>query len=80
MYHLNSSFLISEKQFSDIRKINQNYKIMRLTKDEKEKLFELLDVMTDRCPSVRLDMLLGDAYLRAYWSMFKKLRVEVRGY
>lgn len=53
---------------------------MRLTKDEKEKLFELLDVMTDRCPSVRLDMLLGDDYLRAYWSVFKKLRSELKGY
>lgn len=46
---------------------------MRLTKDEKEKLFELLDVMTDRCP-------LGDDYLRAFWSIFKKLRLELKGY
>lgn len=53
---------------------------MRLTKDEKEKLFELLDVMTDRCPSVRLDMLLGDDYLLTYWSIFKKLRLELKGY
>lgn len=53
---------------------------MRLTKDEKEKLFELLDVMTDRCPYVRLDMLLGDDYLRACWSMFKKLRLELKGF
>lgn len=53
---------------------------MRLTEDEKEKLFELLDVMTDRCPSVRLDMLLGDDYLQAYWSIFKKLRLELRGF
>ena len=53
---------------------------MRLTKDEKEKLFELLDVMTDRCPSVGIDMLLGDDYLRAFWSMFKKLRFELKGY
>ena len=53
---------------------------MRMTKDEKEKLFELLDVMTDRCPAVRLDMLLGEDYLRAYWSIFKKLRLELRGF
>jgi len=53
---------------------------MRLTKDEKEKLFELLDVMTDRCPSVRLYMKLGDDNLRAYWSIYKKLRLELKGF
>lgn len=53
---------------------------MRFTEEEKEKLFELLDVMTDRCPAVRLDMLLGDDYLRAFWTMFKKLRLELKGY
>lgn len=53
---------------------------MKLTKDEKEKLFELLDVMTDRCPSLNLDTLLGDDYLRAFWTIFKKLRFELKGY
>lgn len=53
---------------------------MRLTKDEKEKLLELLDVMTDRCPSLRLDMLLGEDYLLAFWSIYKKVRFELRGY
>ena len=53
---------------------------MRLTKDEKEKLFELLDVVTDGCPSGRLDVLWGGDYLRAYWSIFKKLRLELKGF
>lgn len=53
---------------------------MRLTKDEKEKLLELLDVMTDRCPAGSLNRLLDDDYLRAFWSIFKKLRLELKGY
>lgn len=53
---------------------------MRLTKDEKEKLFELLDVITEKYPSESLDKLLDDDYLFVYYSIFKKLRLELKGY
>lgn len=53
---------------------------MRLTKKEKEALFELLDVMSDRCPQIGIDRLTTAYYNHLFWSMFKKLRLELRGY
>ena len=53
---------------------------MRLTKVEKERLYELLDVMTDRCPRLRIDDFINDKDTKIFWSIFKKLRLEVRGY
>lgn len=53
---------------------------MRLTKEEKERLYELLDVMTDRCPHLRIDDLINDKDTKIFWTIFKKLRLEVKGY
>lgn len=53
---------------------------MRLTKEEKEALLELVDVMTDRCPLVRIDMFFTPRYTMVFWSILKKLRLEVRGF
>ena len=53
---------------------------MRLTKKEKERLFELLDVMTDRCPSLNIDKFTNDEDNKTFWSIFKKLRLEVKGF
>lgn len=51
---------------------------MKLTKNEKEALFELMDTMTDRC-HLNVDEL-GDRYNSTYWNIFKKLRLELKGY
>lgn len=53
---------------------------MRISKEEKEALFELLDVMTDRCPEVALDKFETPYYNKLYWSIFKKLRLEIKGF
>lgn len=53
---------------------------MRLTKQEKERLLELLDVMTDRCPNIRIDEFVNDKDNKIFWAIFKKLRVEIKGY
>lgn len=53
---------------------------MRLTKQEKERLFELLDVMTDRCPHLRIDEFVNDKDNKIFWLIFKKLRIEIKGY
>lgn len=53
---------------------------MRLTQEEKERLFDLLDVMTDRCPKMRIDDFVNDEDTFIFWSIFKKLRLELKGY
>lgn len=53
---------------------------MRFTKEEKEALLELLDAMTDKCPQVKVRDMTSDYYNRVFWSMFKKVRLEVKGY
>lgn len=53
---------------------------MRFTKEEKELLLDLLDVMTDRCPQIRIDDFVNDHCTHIFWSMFKKLRFELKGY
>ena len=53
---------------------------MRLVKEEKERLFDLLDCMTDRCPTVRIDEFINDRDTKIFWNIFKKLRWELKGY
>lgn len=53
---------------------------MRLTKLEKERLFDLLDCVTDRNPSVRIDDFTNDRDQKVFWGVFKKLRLELKGY
>ena len=53
---------------------------MRLTKSEKQALFELLDIMTDRCPEASLPRLETSYYNELFWRMFKKLRLELKGF
>lgn len=51
---------------------------MRLTKEEKQALFELTDVMTDRCPEISLDRITTEQHVRLYMSVFRKLRLELK--
>lgn len=51
---------------------------MRLTKKEKEALLELLDVATDRVPTLRIDDVCHRGNVELFWSIFKKLRWELR--
>lgn len=53
---------------------------MRLTNKEKERLLDLLDCITDRCPNVRIDDFVNDKDTKIFWGIFKKLRWEVKGY
>ena len=53
---------------------------MRLTKEEKERLYELLDCMTDKCPKLRIDDFINDEDTHLFWGIFKKLRLELKGY
>ena len=53
---------------------------MRLTKQEKERLYALLDCMTDRCPTLRIDDFINDRDTAIFWTIFKKLRNELKGY
>lgn len=53
---------------------------MRLTTKEKERLLDLLDCITDRCPTVRIDDFVNDEDTKIFWGIFKKLRFEVKGY
>ena len=53
---------------------------MRLTKLEKERLFDLLDVMTDRCPKMNIEQFINDEDTAIFWGIFKKLREELKGY
>ena len=53
---------------------------MRLTKQEKDRLFDLMDVMTERCPNIRIEEFLNDEDNKIFLSIFKKLRLEIKGY
>lgn len=53
---------------------------MQLSKKEKNALFELMDVMTDRCPHVSIDRFDNDKSREIFWGIFKKLRLELRGF
>lgn len=53
---------------------------MRLTNKEKERLLDLLDCMTDRCPKLKIDDFINDDDMSLFWGIFKKLRLEVKGY
>lgn len=53
---------------------------MRLTKSEKERLFALMDVMTDRCPQLNIDLFVNDKDSAIFWGIFKKLRMELKGF
>ena len=53
---------------------------MRYTKREKELLLKLLDVMTDRCPELSIPEFDTHEYRTMLWSMFKKLRLELKGF
>lgn len=53
---------------------------MRLTTKEKERLLDLLDCITDRCPTLRIDDFVNDEDTKIFWAIFKKLRLEVKGY
>lgn len=53
---------------------------MRLNNKEKEALFELLDCMTDRCPELLLEKFENEKYNTLFWGMFKKLRLELKGF
>lgn len=51
---------------------------MYLNKQEKERLYELLDTMTDRCPFV--DSFDNDKDRSIFYGIFRKLRVDLKGY
>lgn len=53
---------------------------MRLTKLEKEKLFELTDAMTDRCPELTICQMENDRDREIFYGIFRKLRLELKGY
>lgn len=53
---------------------------MRLTKDEKEKLLSLLDYATDNFPEFGQKIMANEEHHRAFYKIFLKLRLELRGY
>lgn len=53
---------------------------MRLTKEEKERLMELLDVMSDRCPDISIGRFNNDRDRALFYRLFKMLRLELYGY
>lgn len=53
---------------------------MRFTKKEKEALFKLLDVMTDGCPINGLHQITDGSYKDVFWSMYKKVRCDLKGF
>lgn len=53
---------------------------MRLTKKEKERLYDLLDCITDFCPKLRIDEFINDEDTLLFWEIFKKLRLELKGF
>lgn len=53
---------------------------MRLTLKEKERLYELMDVLTDRSPHLSIDEFVNEEDNEIYWSIFRKLRLELKGY
>lgn len=53
---------------------------MRLTKKEKEYLFELTDRLTDKCIEVHKDFLYSEYNTHLAFVIYKKLRLELKGY
>ncbi len=53
---------------------------MRMTKEEKEALLDLLDGMSDNDTNDWFLEHLHDKYQDKYFTMFLKLRLELRGY
>lgn len=51
---------------------------MRLNKKEKERLFELMDVMTDRCPSLSIDNFNNDEDRKTFWGVVQKTKVRTK--
>ena len=49
---------------------------MRFTQEEKELMFEILDNLTDRTAYYEA----RDSKQPILWNMFKKLRLELKGY
>ena len=49
---------------------------MRFTKEEKELMFEICDYLTDRTGNYEV----RDSQRPIIWNMFKKLRLELKGY
>lgn len=51
-----------------------------MNKEEKERLYRLLDVMTDRCPKLNIEEFINDKDTQIFWRLFKRLRLELYGY
>lgn len=51
---------------------------MRLTRKEKERLYDLMDVMTNRCPQLWINDFVNETDLKLFWGIFKKLRADIR--
>lgn len=48
-----------------------------MTKHEAERLLELLDVITNRCPQLRIDEFTNTADNATFWEMYKRLKNEL---
>lgn len=53
---------------------------MRLTMKEKERLFDLLECVTDFYPHLRINEFANDEDTKIFWHIFKKLRLELKGF
>lgn len=53
---------------------------MRLTKEEKEQLLDLLDVVTDRYPEIGIKRFVNEHCKHIFYGIFKKVRFELKGY
>lgn len=53
---------------------------MRLTEEEKEKLFSLLDFATDGFPEENSDYMLSEPCQSVLYTLFLKFRLELRGF
>ncbi len=53
---------------------------MKLTDDEKEKLFSLLDFATDGFPQEDSEDMLSESYQSVFYTLFLKFRLELRGF
>lgn len=51
---------------------------MRLTKAEKERLYELMDMMSSSVPYI--DEFDNDRDRNIFYQIFKKLRMEIKGF
>ena len=53
---------------------------MYFTKEEKNLMFELFDVMTDRCPELNISRFDNEKARQVLWTLFRKLRLELKGF